>query len=379
MPGFAPIYGRFGQQASGDPMVADLLTRTVENQYRVTGLLDQLMEPLAYDGNRRWLAPSSEMVVLQSHWVAAMLWQMATAYLDAVVNHYMSFGQLPRAVYQECDSLCDYASSMTLQAIQLKGRLTQRAALPQPNLAELPKLDFNGEGYAGALRALEAVYLQVSEDIRVMQNSQVPKKMQPVYTALMTMAQPDLDAFVYLRDTWRTTRVEDNRRQIVRDAARVIGSLYAVGQKLCSPMLLGALYTNSLNYRLKLEELEIGFDPWILTDLMNKPAYMKDPTARQTLADFWETVANPAAARQVAEALQSAVQNGHVMYRGGFGYRIVPWPGQYLVRFPMQFGPRSFNAGDLIAIYVNRDDNNKAVIEVRRTGRLNSPGALLGQ
>lgn len=80
MSGIASLYGYNGQKADGDPQVAELLQRTTDDQYQAMtafmGIVDQA------ETNHPWLADISTMAVAHGKWLASMLWQMATSYLE---------------------------------------------------------------------------------------------------------------------------------------------------------------------------------------------------------------------------------------------------------------------------------------------------------
>lgn len=374
---FAPLYGRLGQQADGDPQVAELLARTVSGQVQATSVMDDLIAELQSSGKTPWTTAIPNMAVAHSRWLAAMLWQMATCYLDGNVEMHSAAAALPAEVYRECDDLCDQADAMTLRSIQLQSGLDHGVRPTNAEMAPFPKLNAEGLGYAGVWQALEAVLLQVRSDLRVIELAGVSKPMQSVSQKVHASYQPVADQFVYLQSSWKTATSEENRRELVRTALALTQQLFVLGQQIWAPYLLGQVYVEALRYKPTLEDLGVS-DPWVLTDPRQKEARKGNPTNQQELTEFWTKLADPAAAVQLHQQLQDAVQARRIRMRTGHGYQTTPWPAQYLVRYPVTFGARTFHSGDLIALYVDPSAEQWQV-EVRKTGRLTNLLDLLGQ
>ncbi len=377
--GFAPMYGRQGPVAGGDPQVAELLGRTVDNQYKTTQVFDAVVAQMQASGTTPWTAPVPTMAITHAQWLAAVLWQAATSYLDGVVVLYESEEVLPTQVYQECDSLCDLAGSMTMRAITLQSELDHGSKPLNASLVSLPDLKIHGLGYVGVWAVFEAIYLQVVSDLQQIEKLGIAKRMQDVYQTAKSALQPKADVFVYLQSSWRTSLSVESRKQLVREALPVVSEIFTIGQQLWAPYLLGQVYVTALRYKPTLDDLELGFDPWCMTDPVQQQKRAGDKASREQLTAFWESVADPAAAYQLSEQLRSALLTRRIRYRYGRAYGTVPWPAQYLVRFPLQLGTRTFNQGDLIVLYASSDDVGRHVIEVRRTGRANGILEMLGQ
>ena len=86
MSGVALVFGRIGPDIVDDLHVVELLQRTVEGQYRATSVFDKEVELLVAHNKPVWTQPISSLTLLHSQWLAAMLWQMATSFLDGVVK-----------------------------------------------------------------------------------------------------------------------------------------------------------------------------------------------------------------------------------------------------------------------------------------------------
>lgn len=376
---FAPLFGRQGPAAGGDPQVAELLKRTVENQYKATYEFDGLVDRLQTMATTPWTAPLSTMAVTHSRWLSSILWQAASAYLDNVVVCYQEEGLLPAKVYEECDSLCDLAGSMTMQAIRLQSELDNGSRPPNASLVSLPDLSIAGAGYVGVWGVFETINLQVVTDFLLIEKLGIAKQMQDVYQTAKAALKPKADVFVYLESSWASTTSVENRKQLVREALPVVSEIFTIGQQLWAPYLLGEVYRTALKYKPTLDDLELGFDPWCWTDIDQKRKRASDKASQEELTQFWESIADPAAAYQLSEQLRAALLTDRIRWRTGKSYNVPPWPSQFLVRYPIQLGARTFASGDLIGLFIAEDDSGKRVAEVRRTGHVTNILELLGQ
>jgi hypothetical protein len=82
MSGFAPMYGHYGPDAGGDPQVAELLKRTIDSQYNTARTFAATIDRLHGMGATPWTAAVPTMALTHAQWLATMLWQAATCYLD---------------------------------------------------------------------------------------------------------------------------------------------------------------------------------------------------------------------------------------------------------------------------------------------------------
>lgn len=370
------LYGRNGQ-AAGDPQVAELLTRTVAGQSKSVSSVNEFAAHVEHVGATLWTAAVPSMAIAHTRWMAAMLWQMATCYLDGNVVEYQAAGSLPPAVYRECDALCDQAEAMTLESIKLRSGLDQGLRPTNVQLSSMPALDVNGQGYVGVWYALQAVFLQVREDFVHAALAGNLKQMQKVHKQFVAEYQPLVDQYAYLITSWSSASTEQNRRDLVATALPLAEKLFALGQKVWAPYLMGQVYTEALRYKPSLEDLEIS-DPWMLTDYRQRQAREGKVDSERQLTEFWTKLADPASAVQLHQQLQIELGAKRIRVRTGYGYNTIPWPSQYLVRFPVTFGERTFVGGDLIALYVDQS-SDKWQVEVRKTGHLTKVLDLLGQ
>ena len=376
MSGAVQPYGHNGP-CGGDTYVSDLLRRTVEGQWAATSALSTTMARVASVAISPLFTDLPTMTVVHAQKCADLRWQMATAYLDGVVEMYRNDDALSQEVYSACDSLCDDAREASRRATQswsnhengLRVRLTQGEILE----------DFavNNTTYAGVWNALEVVIDRVREDFVSLPLQQVPTRFQGLVQDGMQRLRSHLELFEQLRSEWQATSITQNKLELVRDARSHAKEVFQIGQQLWAPYLHGTKYTAALTRKLTLGELTLA-DPWILTDPRQRQAKERDNESHQSLADFWESVIDIRAAVELAEQVNHLLKAKSIRRRTGRGYPMVPWPSQFLVRHRISFGSTNLEPGELIAYFGSRNAEGRVTIQVRRTGKLTRIAELLG-
>lgn len=379
MSGIAQVYGREGLTTIGDPQVVELLTRTVEGQTQAVDAFDAQIQGLRTANSAIWELPISALTLLHSHWLAAMLWQMSTCFLDGVVESYQTEDAIPQKAYAQGDALCDYADEAMLHSVQANAESSMGTRPLNAQLAEFPDLKLRLEDFAGVWCACRCVIEQVQDDLAVIEYYGIPSRMQALHQEVVKQLQPQLVVFKQLSKSWEATTTTNNSVQVLKKAVPIAELVFAIGQKLWAPYLLGSVYKEALTRQPTLNELELGFDPWLLTDPLQKEIKQKSNESTQQLTDFWASVANPAVAVQLSNQLEEALRTDHIRRRYGHGYGNIPWQSQFLVRFPVQIGDKTFKPGQLITLYPSDDGNGKYQLEMKGSGRLAQILDLLGQ
>lgn len=379
MSGIAQVYGREGLTTIGDPHVAELLTRTVEGQTQAIDAFDAQIQSLSTANSTIWELPISALTLLHSHWLAAMLWQMSTCFLDGVVETYQTDETIPEKAYAQGDALCDYADEAMLRSVQANAESSMGTRPLNAQLVDFPDLKLRLEDFAGVWCACRCVIEQVQDDLKVIEHYGIPSRMQALHQEVVKQLQPQLMVFEQLNKSWEATTTSNNSVQVLKKAVPIAKLVFAIGQKLWAPYLLGNVYKEALTRQPTLNELELGFDPWLLTDPLQKEIKQKSNESLKQLTDFWTNVANPAAAVQLSNQLEEALRTDRIRRRYGRGYGNIPWQSQFQVRFPVQIGEKTFKPGQLIAFYPSDDGTGKLQLEMKGTGRLTHILDLLGQ
>lgn len=378
MSGVALVFGRIGPDIVDDQHVVELLQRTVEGQYQATLAFDAESESLKTQLKPIWTQPISTLTLLHSQWLSAMLWQMATSFLDGVVKMYAEDPAIPEKAYQQGDMLCDQADAATLQSVEAQTASKLGSRPLNASLVDFPDIKLRQDDYVGSWNICCTVVEQVTNDLEWIEQCGIPSQMQSIHKEVMQFLQPQLEVFRRLRQSWEASTTS-NQLQLLKKAVSIAKLVFEIGQKLWAPYLFGHIYKEALTRQPTLDELEIGIDPWLLTDPLQKQLRQSSQTDVKQLTDFWLKVANPTAAKQLSEQLDQAVQSRRIRRRHGKGYNQVPWQSQFLVRFPVKIGDRTFTPGQLIAFYPSADGSGKLQLEVKGTGRLTQILDLLGQ
>lgn len=379
MSGVALVFGRIGPDIVDDPHVVELLQRTVEGQYQATSVFDKEVELLVAHNKPVWTQPISSLTLLHSQWLAAMLWQMATSFLDGVVKMYAENAAIPENTYQQGDALCDLADAASLRSVEAQ-TASQLGSRPlNATLADFPDLKLRQDDFVGSWDLCCTIIEQVADDLACIESCGIPPQMQSLHQSINQRLQPQLEVFRHLRQSWATTTTTNNQLQLLKKIVPIAELAFNIGQQLWAPYLLGTAYKEALTRQPTLNELELEVDPWLLTDPLQKKVRQKSNENLKQLTDFWTNVANPAAAAQLSAQVNDALQKDRIRRRTGNGYNQVPWQSQFLVRFPVKIGERTFTPGQLIAFYPSDDGSGKLQLEMKGTGRLTEILDLLGQ
>jgi hypothetical protein len=246
------------------------------------------------------------------------------------------------------------------------GMLRQADALPTISVSEA--------NCDAVWAAYEAIYRRVRADLFRLTQIGVPGAMQKVHTLLTASFQPKEKVFVYVQRQWYAAMTYENKVQIVRDVLPVVQHLYAVGQQIWTPYLLGREYTDIVRTQTQstaiLGPLNLGFDPWILTDPDLIQQKVSVSATCQELAKFWQSVGTPSAAKALQDEITTAVHMGQAALVKGKGFKIAPWMPQYSASVEVTISGQTFQPGDLFSVYPQGGADGKRVIAVRKTGRL---------
>ena len=169
----------------------------------------------------------------------------------------------------------------------------------------------------------------------------------------------------------------DNKCDLLTELDKHSREILEIGQKLWAPYHIGHEFTEALKRQPTLEELSVEFDPWVLTDPQKRKEVEGRQEAAKQLSNFWGSLADRDAVLALAQQVDEAL--GKKVLRRRANYEQAPWPSQFLVRSPITFGTRNFEPGQLCSYYVGQDAAGQTVVEMRRSGRLNTILELMGQ
>lgn len=363
------------REVSAAPLAGRLVAGAT-SRYDASAKLDAVLAQAGFSLHGLWTLSPAEQAVAQLWWLSAVGWEIAERF----------FAQLTSATHRQfidrdgvpwCEGLCADAETYTTEAVRCQSQVEVQVSVPPPQFKQLKDLPVTDDLVAGTWAILEAIYERVQEDQNSLLGMRVPKRFRPVLHEIVKIVHPNMAVFEHLRQEWSSATTANARLGVVKQGFDPIRALFRGGQMCWAPSLTGQVYLQCLRAQPTLEDLEFGFDPWLLTDPLQRTAREPRQEHQQELTRFWERVTSPGDARQLSLQLEQWLQTGKIRLRYGRGYNTVPWPSQYLVRYPVSFGGRSFQTGDLIAVFVNRESDHWRV-EVRRTGRAQGALELLG-
>lgn len=369
------LYGHNGQQL-GDPQVAELLQRSVEGQWRMYRSTDEFTR--LYEGvtTPRASMDYPVMTVLFAHELALLRWQMATNYIDGVVGMYSNQPVLPNDVYQFADSLCDDARALSKQAIELGTKLKGNSKVNLIQADLLTNLSVTGRHYEGLWGMFSAIASAVAVNPVVSGSVAVPERYKALFDKDVHTLRSRLEAFRYQEHELRVALMPANRLELVEEVAVHAAEMYKLLQRLQAPYLYGPKYAVIQAKKPTLSELSVS-DPWVLTDLRMRKLKENDALSAGQLAEFWMNIQDTSQAVQVAKDIDELRARGVIRRRAAHGYRVVPWPSQFLVHKTFTYAGDSFAPGELVTLYADRR-GEKTLITLRRVGKLTHILDLLG-
>lgn len=373
------LYGPKGTEASGDEYVAEILQRTIGEQPSAIAAFNTRVSQLMSNGS----LVSNDlplMVVVHTELIAACLWQMATCYVDAVVAEFVRTGEdFGEFCYSVADAMCDSAGQWSRSATRVRSLMGAGSKVRLSQLLQLPEIKVNASTICGAWAVYDFVTGHVENLVKFMEDhGNVPRRLNGLYKDLLRDARVHLAMMVDVRKGFAVAMVVQNRVDMLREARSHAEALFEIAQKLWAPFLMGAQYNEAIRKPLGLDELELGGDPWMLTDPEKRKEAECHPERKAELAEFWSSVENVRETADLAHQIAELRRNDAIRRRTGRGYPMVPWPSQFLVRRSITLSGRTFRSGDLIAFYV-KQIGEKSRVEVRRTGRVAKQLELLGQ
>jgi len=362
----AVMYGRLGPDYSGgDPHVADLLKRTYTKLREVDEGRQVLSGPV-------YTMPLPQMTTLYNQWIASLLWQVALVFTDGVIQLHYNEPELPQEIYNAADTLCDDAARATRQTTLVQARYAETGRAPLSQQRYLPQLPNNKMTYLGVWNACNEIINQVSEDLDMLTKLGVPARMAGIHAALTKVITTHATAAKALRADWQSTTMADNRTELTQELLTHTAAIFEAGQQLWAPYLVGQKFKEAIQKQKGPDELDLGFDPWILTDPRRK-----DVTKLTELIGFWESVTNRDAVPALAGEVEAARRSGAIRWRTNRGYTTIPWQSQFLVVRPVKLGGSVFEPGQLCAYYPARK-GAEVTVEVRRAGAVRGILELLG-
>jgi hypothetical protein len=167
-------------------------------------------------------------------------------------------------------------------------------------------------------------------------------------------------AIDFAESLWSPDAGPELHERVEESLQRAIAAYYRLGQLLAAPMLLDrvAIAPSQAPAGLVLAgtvlagngELALpgqpGFDPWCLTDPVNRSLWQEDQAARAAIDTLWRFDPNPAATLRIQAQLNAAVEArqlvvaGTIRHTANYFFRC-PWSAIYFVYRPVVIAGQS--------------------------------------
>ncbi len=380
MDGITAPYGHNGRDGGGDEHVIELLERTVTGQADATSAYDLRIEQLRSSGTSPYSLDDATMAALRAQWTASLFWMMTTSFLDGVIlQEESTSGELSKKQYNVIDSLCDSATEATMQAIDVSATAEHKGKVTVKLPFEIPLRSATSGTYNGIWAYCVTVIATVGQLLEQHSTIGIPVRMRELHETMTVAYTKQHQVFTYLVKQWHAAKTKQSKLQSAEQALQIANDVFVIGIKLTAPAAHGGEFVMAQKRKLRPDELDLGFDQWILTDPNLVTAKQNDPTAVQQLAEFWESVSAPQTLLALRQEVDHALATRFVRRRTGRGYAsIVPWPSQFLVVKTWTVSGTQFELGDLVSFYPERSSDGKTAVSIRKTGRIKRPFDLLG-
>lgn len=338
----------------------------ISSQLRASDYLTNLMREVVLGARRFWTTPTDVQSVALSWWLTLMYWQWADRYLAFVPQDERQ--NAPTVCLQAVDMICRRAESSTIDAISAQSRQEVQVQLSQATAHTFPDFVVDEVTCESVWAVCEATYHQVDADLKQVMQSSVPNRFKPVLLQLQQHLHPSLRLMEYYMEQWLTASARDAKLAIVERAIEPTRALFHAAQQLWALYLLGDTYAVALHKKLTLEDLDLDFDPLILTDPDVHEYVMADATMRDQLAGMWAAVPDTRPVLALQLEILAAHEQGRIRLMDGHTLEYCPWVPVWVVWRDVTIGGVSLTFGDMFALYVGLNAEGKFVSEIQLAG-----------
>ncbi len=239
------------------------------------------------------------------------------------------------------------------------------------------------EQLAGMREALVAAQARVAADLAAFAGAAGARdRLQGHLIAVSSTAE-------YVDGLW-TAEPGPELRQTTGDSLRDgLDRAYELGQVIAVPELLDELHDAPPPGRPAVPALRLpgepGFDPWCLTDPLERIHMEHDAAYRAALDRLWEADEHPERTLAIEAEISAARARGAVDFlpaeQLGLLSRLAdhcPWPGVLVAKTAVMIGGRQIDAGDRFVFTVSHDEGpvERTVVVAPTSGRLAVPDDL---
>lgn len=326
------------------------------------------LDSLFISNSKIWSAPQALQTTALGWWMMQMSWEIANVFIEGVAASSPE-DAVPNATYKAGEQLCKRAEEASVLAIRNHSQVEVNLGLAPMKMQPFPQLPKDIYSCAGVWAAYEAVYLQVQTDKSRILGAQVPQRFRPVMERLVQMISPSVALFEYCQNQWLVAMTPEDKLRVVVQASEHAEKLFEAGQMFWAPYFLGGLYTQCQTAKPTLDELDLGFDPWAITDYKIRELRRNDAKSLNELIAFWMANPNPMLAYRLFTEVEEAMARREVRWVTGNAFPYCPWAPMWLAWKDVTLAGRKYPAGTYFSVYAGKGNGGKFVCEIQAAGR----------
>ena len=318
---------------------------------------ERVRSELVLSGRSIWTAAPHEASQFLCTWNAFALQTLGDELVEADYRaDPRTVGYLPKVTAEQAAMFLGEVEHWSAQArraardesYDVTAEVTVPAALPGWVEAEpCPRTHLDAMLAAG--RAMRG---RVEAALNDMTKAEPPADMADAPDRFFGLAAAANAAIEFAESLWSPEAGQELHERVEESLRRGIAAYYRLGQLLAAPKLLDR-GTNALpltpvlaNHGKLALPGQRGFDPWCLTDPVNRSLWQYDKAARGAIATLWRFDPNPTATLRIQAELNAAVEArrlvvaGEIRATANYFYRC-PWSAIYLVYRPVVIAGQS--------------------------------------
>lgn len=340
----------------------------LSSQLRASDYLSDLMREVMLGAKPFWTTPADVQSVALSWWQTLLYWQWAERYLAYIPQDERQ--NTPTVCLQAVEMLCNRAESATVDAISAQSQQEVQVQLSRAASQPFPDFVVDEVTCESVWAVCETTYQQVGTDLKQVMMSPAQARFKPVLLLLQQRLHPSLRLMEHYQGVWLTAATRSAKVAIVQRAVESVRTLFQAGQLLWGLYLLGDAYTAALHQKVTLEDLELGFDPLILTDPDVREYVMAHEAMRDQLAGMWAAISDPSSVLALQREILAAREHGSIRLMDGSTLDYCPWVPVWVAWRSVTIGGLALNFGDMFALYAGMNGEGRFVCEIQMAGEL---------
>ena len=333
---------------------------------------ERVRSELVLSGHSIWTAPPHQASQLLCAWNAFALQTLGDELVEADYRAGpRTVGYLPKVTAEQAAAFLGevehWSARARRAACDQTYDVTTEISVPAP-LPGWVKAEPCPRAHLDAMRpAAQAMRGRIEAALDDISKAEPPPDKADAPDRLSGMAAEANTAIDFAEALWSPDAGPELHERMEESLRRGIAAYYRLGQLLAAPMLLDRVMIVPLD-RITIAPVnphtvshaglpfpgqpgstlpaQPGFDPWCLTDPVNRSLWQYDPAARQAIDLLWRHDPDPAATLRIQAEIDAAVTGRRLVVSGtirptaNYFYRC-PWSAIYLVYRPVVIAGQS--------------------------------------